>query len=190
MIGLAGSRRRLAIVERRDDSEPGLNPGSHTVKECEMTSPSGPGRAIHKSSWIVAKDTYSFPDLPACYVISADGHIYVGSTNNIRKRMLQHDIRPSYGCEFITPWGICDKFILKYKLSVRFGDWLMWEARLIKRLRPALNVRGSKNRRRRWDFASLGTPRVKVLRKKYECVVFATVTQFLDPTVELVKGEK
>lgn len=81
------------------------------------------------------------PSLPGCYVIFVDGVLaYVGSSNNLDQRIGNHfDNRNS-------PWltkGHWSRhhFLIKFRLSERFGDYLMWEARLIYRLNPPFNKR-------------------------------------------------
>jgi len=71
------------------------------------------------------------PHLPGIYVIYADEDprlvSYVGQSNNLFVRLRQH--RPA--------WHPLSK--IKYKLSTRTGEWLMWEYRLIERLKPPRN---------------------------------------------------
>lgn len=72
------------------------------------------------------------PSIPCCYVFlnRAGKAIYVGSTHNLNLRLAQHRrvIQLSAAA-----------YIVKYRPSKKFGDWLMLEARLIRRLRPILN---------------------------------------------------
>lgn len=75
------------------------------------------------------------PSEPGVYAI-LDGNkvLYVGSSQNLKKRISCHSKLLK-----TLPDG-------KYKFSCsrRYGDWLMREVRLIRRLRPKLNVRGKK----------------------------------------------
>ncbi len=85
------------------------------------------------------------PCVACCYAVYFDGALkYIGSTNNLRNRFSGHAFRYSYGQSFITPWGefptpldIC----IKFKPSRVYGDWLMLEARLIRRLQPMFNTK-------------------------------------------------
>lgn len=83
------------------------------------------------------------PVVACCYAIYFDGQLfYIGSTNNLRNRFSGHAIRWGYAKNLITPWGEFpdDIFIhIKYKPSKKYGDWLMLEARLIRRLQPDFN---------------------------------------------------
>jgi excinuclease UvrABC nuclease subunit len=89
------------------------------------------------------------PKAPACYVLIFDeSKTYVGSTTNLKKRLLNHGVdyaRYSH-CIKTENWGYFKTVRMKYKPSVRHGDWLMTEARLIKRLKPNLNVNGVRRR--------------------------------------------
>lgn len=94
-----------------------------------------------------AFDPVHLPQFPACgavYVVFFDGlPVYVGQSSNLRRRFFRHQIRYGYGKFTMTPWGhIPDtvKITAKAKFSVRYGDWAMWELRLIKRLRPRFNT--------------------------------------------------
>ena len=85
----------------------------------------------------------SLPRVSCCYVIYLDGQLkYIGSTNDLRNRFSGHAFRYGYGRNIHTPWGTFPddiKFIIKYKPSKKYGDWLMIEARLIRKLRPEYN---------------------------------------------------
>ena len=85
----------------------------------------------------------TIPIVACCYVIYFDGELkYIGSTNNLRNRFSGHAIRYGYWKDLITPWRDFDlpvEMIIKYAPSRRYGDWLMREARLIRRLQPAFN---------------------------------------------------
>lgn len=91
------------------------------------------------------------PTVACCYVIYFDGALrYIGSTNNLRNRFSGHGIRYGYGRNLHTPWGDFPDDInitLKYKVSIKYGDWLMIECRLIKRVQPTFNkkLKGRKN---------------------------------------------
>lgn len=87
---------------------------------------------------------------PGCYAIYIDGSlVYVGSSENLYTRLLIHRAKfqlvvpDKLGGPFIqTQFGLCSKVTAKVWLSRRFGDWLMLEARLIRRIKPSGNVRG------------------------------------------------
>lgn len=84
-------------------------------------------------------------DWPCCYVILSDGvAIYVGQTMNLKKRLRQHQIRPSYGLagDAHTPWGPLPNVTIKANFGRKFGDWAMRELRLIYRLKPRFNAAG------------------------------------------------
>jgi len=86
------------------------------------------------------------PSSPGVYVIySIDQFgfktlVYIGSSNNIRKRIQSHDMDPiTYSHNLWTPWGIFKDILIKVRSSEKYGDWLFYEARLIKKLRPPKN---------------------------------------------------
>lgn len=85
------------------------------------------------------------PSVACCYALYFDGQIkYVGSTNNLRNRFSGHAFRHGYAKNIVTPWGefpSSAKIVLKFKASKRYGDWLMYECRLIKKLQPEFNKR-------------------------------------------------
>jgi len=72
---------------------------------------------------------------PCCYAIYFDGSlIYVGQTENLKGRLSAHRTKGALRGRDL------DKITIKAKLGRRYGDWAMTEARLIKRLKPLLNV--------------------------------------------------
>lgn len=89
----------------------------------------------------------ALPPVPACYVVLFDGSpIYVGQTENLRQRFRGHGFhlvanRDEPAPMWLTPWGMFNAFRVQFKrrTSTRRGDWLMHEARLIKRLNPTFN---------------------------------------------------
>ncbi len=97
-------------------------------------------------------DLNSIPSAPGCYVLLINNvYLYIGASSNLRQRLgggrIQRDrLRND---RIFTPWGVCNNVTIKIKTSVRVGDWLMDEYRLIRRLKPILNSVGSTNRR--WD---------------------------------------
>ena len=106
------------------------------------------------SKWVgyslVPKHSH-LPNKPCVYALYFDGVLsYVGQTNGLSNRFSGHAIRYGYGQELITPWGDfpkTTKITVKAKFSERYGDWAMWEIRLIHRLKPVLNTH-HKNKRR------------------------------------------
>jgi excinuclease UvrABC nuclease subunit len=86
------------------------------------------------------------PDIPAAagvYVIYfGEEIVYIGQSNNMRARFARHNVRYGYWREIITPWGEISADIsvtAKIRISRRYGDWAMWELRLIHRLKPKFN---------------------------------------------------
>lgn len=83
------------------------------------------------------------PRAPGVYVIFHAGRpIYVGQSTDLRTRVLSYNFRPGYSRVVLTPWGPLDddgSFHCRYRVSRKRGDWLMWEFRLIVRLKPQFN---------------------------------------------------
>jgi excinuclease UvrABC nuclease subunit len=74
------------------------------------------------------------PDVPGVYVVYMNGHVYyIGSSSNLCRR-----IRKTFQQYERTSMRE-SSFEIKYSLSRRYGDWLMREARLIRRLSPRAN---------------------------------------------------
>lgn len=103
------------------------------------------GRMYGWKSFDYLKGRFELPRVACCYAVYFDGVLsYIGSTHDLRNRFSGHAFRHSYGKSFITPWGEFDlplKITIKYSVSRRYGDWLMREARLIRRLKPVFNKR-------------------------------------------------
>jgi hypothetical protein len=75
------------------------------------------------------------------YVVYLDGQlVYIGQTMNLFQRMFAHGIR-LVGGQVITPWGTGKECVVKVSPFRRYGDWLMREARLIRRLQPRGNCK-------------------------------------------------
>lgn len=95
-------------------------------------------------------------ELPAAagvYVIFLHGKVvYVGQSLNLRQRFSRggggHNIRHGYAKNIHTPWGDFENggagqsVTGKYRVPRRYGEHLMWEARLIMKLQPRFNQRG------------------------------------------------
>lgn len=83
------------------------------------------------------------PAKPCVYAVYLDKRlVYIGQTNNLLNRFSGGRFRHGYGGEVITPWGDMPKgteVTIKVKYSERYGDWAMWEIRLIHRLKPERN---------------------------------------------------
>jgi len=86
---------------------------------------------------------HHIPRKPGCYAAYLDGIlVYVGSTQNLHSRILNYavSVRRQTGlCQ--TPWGSAQIVGIKFQETRKYGDWLMLEARLIRRLRPTANKR-------------------------------------------------
>lgn len=89
------------------------------------------------------------PEVPACYAVYLNGQLaYIGQTGNLYKRFASYKIRFSWGASIITPWGNHETVEVKFRPSIKYGDWAMIELRLIKRLQPPQNCAGSTKKRR------------------------------------------
>lgn len=107
------------------------------------------GRAPFAWEW-ADEDNRNFPDVPACYAIYIDGEVaYVGQSFRLSSRLSSYHIHVNlFGVRaddwWVTPWGKFAHVRIKFKRSRRYGDWLMREARLIRRLKPRFNDYGVK----------------------------------------------
>jgi hypothetical protein len=91
----------------------------------------------------------NFPPSPGCYVVYCDGKpVYIGQTTNLENRLYSYNFRYGYGGGILTPWNACQKLLVKYRPSKKYGDWAMIELRLIKRLQPIFNCVGSVKKRK------------------------------------------
>lgn len=83
--------------------------------------------------------TVAAPRHPGVYVVYLGGRVvYVGSSWSLGERFPYHGLSRIDGT-WTTPWGESPYLVVKYKISRRFGDWLMDEIRLIRRLNPSGN---------------------------------------------------
>ena len=74
------------------------------------------------------------PDVAGVYVFYfASGKLYIGSTINLRNRLSDHSVFHEARLRLDIPMAV------KYKICIKYGCWLMLEARLIKRLEPSFN---------------------------------------------------
>ena len=83
------------------------------------------------------------PSKPCVYAVYLDGKmVYIGQTNRLSNRFSGGRFRYGYARNLITPWGdVPDTTVvsIKVRFSERYGDWAMWEIRLIHRLQPEFN---------------------------------------------------
>lgn len=97
----------------------------------------------HGSNW--KTQTYDrfrkcFPNVSACYAFYCDGQlVYVGSSLHLRNRMIEHRVVRN-GDRWETPWGFFKSVIVKFRPSIKYGDWAMVELRLLRRLKPIGNT--------------------------------------------------
>jgi len=92
----------------------------------------------------IFRNSHKIPEVSCVYVFYFDGRlVYIGSTNNLKKRISQYQFRVSHG-EILTHWGRFERDTIievKYKTSKKYAYWLMLEARLIKRIQPIFNIK-------------------------------------------------
>lgn len=90
---------------------------------------------------------------PGCYAIYLDRElVYIGSSERVTYRLMAYPMRINMFVgatepAVVTPWGMAFSVTIKFKPSRRYGDWLMREARLIRRLKPRGNTHGVKRER-------------------------------------------
>lgn len=102
-----------------------------------------PGRWAAYSMFPALDKLPRFAGVYAVYI--NDALVYIGSSVDIANRFSEHKLRYGYGDSLITPWGDYPgdaRVVLKVRRSLVYGDWAMWELRLIQRLRPVHNRRG------------------------------------------------
>lgn len=101
----------------------------------------------------------SCEDIPGVYVLFHGPTIrYIGQSESVYRRIRDYRFQNHTGVandrdwwdgHTRTPWGewrwADGKVVGRVKYARRFGEHLMLEARLIRRLRPALNRRGLGN---------------------------------------------
>lgn len=72
---------------------------------------------------------------PGVYVIFGDGLlVYIGSSRDVGARLRSHLVATGSGEGFKTKWGLFKDTKIKIRPSKKYGDWLMYEARLLRRL--------------------------------------------------------
>jgi hypothetical protein len=97
------------------------------------------------------RDSWTSWESPGVYAIYGDGRLlYIGQSDNVSKRIrLGHGANYSrFSAGIDLPWGQFSTVTIKIRLSTRFGDWLMHEARLIRRLQPPENNHRTARKRR------------------------------------------
>jgi excinuclease UvrABC nuclease subunit len=79
-------------------------------------------------------DSSTLPTTAGVYALfDANGLVYLGSSGCLRIRALRHPKKQKFRGTLITEG--------RYSLNRKYGEHLMREARLIRRLRPRLNGR-------------------------------------------------
>lgn len=82
--------------------------------------------------WVSFKRTDFLPECPCCYAIYISGKlVYVGSTTNLKARIRAHNCSSFW---FYSAHS--SRIKIKARMPEKYGDWLMSEARLIRRLKP------------------------------------------------------
>ena len=101
----------------------------------------GPVAGRPQWCWRVLETINMVPESSGCYAIYVGGVLaYIGSSCNLRSRLMQHGFRMVRNRKKSPPrWGDNAALTVKICLSRRYGDWLMREARLIRRLKPRDN---------------------------------------------------
>ncbi len=94
---------------------------------------------------------------PGVYAIYYGSNlVYIGSSRHVQRRIAEHSV-------ILTQQGIFADFIIrgnpnhrvkiKVSYSKKYGEWLMREARLLKRLKPLFNLKGTgKSREQQYCF--------------------------------------
>jgi hypothetical protein len=74
------------------------------------------------------------PAVAGCYALYVSGKLfYIGSTANFDFRLKHHELIEQIPINLLS---------LKFKRSQKYGDWLMLELRMIRRLKPPGNIAG------------------------------------------------
>lgn len=95
------------------------------------------------SEWVTTEPFSGIARRPGVYVIYLDGKLtYVGQSENVLYRLFEHLRFDEEKKLWVSRWGVAQKALVKAKYTRRLGDWLMWEYRLIQRLRPIGNRAG------------------------------------------------
>lgn len=79
------------------------------------------------------------PSIGGTYaVFSAGKLLYIGSAANVRGRLQDHGIGGKWG-RLVCAFGPMDSITVRVAVDLKFGRWLMREARLVRRLQPPMN---------------------------------------------------
>lgn len=83
--------------------------------------------------WVIFSAPQRYlPRMACCYCIFVGGNLlYVGQTANLRARISGHKASGRFP----------EEFLIKARFGEKYGDWAMREMRLIRRLRPPMNLR-------------------------------------------------
>ncbi len=108
--------------------------------------------ATRRKNWRTIWPTNRTPWVPYgphVYAIYVDGRlIYVGSSADLPNRMCQYAFKATgdgqWSCRVRNRRIVAAEIYLMVKKSRKYGQWLMDEARLIRRLRPEMNRVGVK----------------------------------------------
>lgn len=89
-----------------------------------------------------AVDLLNIPTSPCCYTVFLEGRlIYIGSTQNLYTRFSKHFVLHPEWRGTVT---------IKARFPKRYGEWIMTERRLIRRLQPELNKAGIRESLRKY----------------------------------------
>lgn len=96
--------------------------------------------------YVVPEEIGRVPKGPGCYAVYfGNDLVYVGSSYQVRNRLSGHRFDSCrYSAWTQTPWGSAAKVTVKVRATKKYGEWLMLEARLLRRLAPRHNVRGKR----------------------------------------------
>lgn len=150
-IGVAGGVRTLGhwnhnpVQPRLDALKPNEYGPFLSSDSCEIAPQPGATGTVTgtvKGKWRQIASMADIGDFPTCYVLCGGGKAYyIGQTVNFEKRIRRHGWR-LFPTGVGTPRGFIEGAVLKVKDCRRqYGDWLMTEARLIRRLNPLWNIK-------------------------------------------------
>jgi hypothetical protein len=102
---------------------------------------------VRSSNWAVVDPANaannSPPSVPGVYAIYFDDElVHIGQSNDLRARLIRHDIKSGCDRNIRTPWRSPPdlvKVTAKFKRSRRNGDWARRAIRLTTRLQPRFN---------------------------------------------------
>jgi hypothetical protein len=135
------------LQPRRPEHSEYLSRGYYPVRDTDQSDYEFGGTSKWGIAYPFSDETFGLFVVPACYCIFLGKRlVYIGSTVNLRQRVMHHDIFKSRGKDVLkTEWGFClrQDLMVKYKTFRDNGEWLALEYRLIKRLHPLENKRGA-----------------------------------------------